>query len=513
MQTTPFRVLLVWPRFPPSFWSWQDTVDAVGRKATVSPLGLITVAAMCPPHWQLRLIDEAVEPIRDEDILAADLVMVSAMEIQKQAVAELLARVRRLGRRSVIGGPYATSHSQALVGLADHVVAGEVEERFSEVAAAIEAGRAEPLYVFTEKPDVSQSPVPRFDLLKLDAYTGMSVQFSRGCPFQCEFCDIIVLYGRKPRTKPPEQLLKELDALKAAGWGGEVFIVDDNFIGNHVRAKELLVQLKGWQQQRGYPFSFYTEASVNLSQRVDLMQAMVEANFQYVFLGLETPSEEALSETRKFQNLKGSLLDSVRTIQDHGIWVIGGFIVGFDADDATIFERQLQFIEAAAIPWAMVGLLHALRNTALYDRLKKEDRLLPEGSSGDNLSLPNFRTVLSPHQLVGGYAFLLRKLYSPKAYFQRALRSLEQWKPRSPQRPPKVSWRFALRGFLGGIWHLGLRSHYRAEFWRTFASMLWRWWWDPVRMYHGFSILLAGRHLISYSETLIGRFRQAELLD
>lgn len=508
-----YRVLLVWPKFPPSFWSWQATVQAVGRKAALPPLGLITVAAMCPGHWELRVIDEAVQPITDRDLAWADLVMVSAMEIQRGSVKVILNRARDAGRRTVIGGPYAASHTKELALLADHVVSGEVEESFSAIAAALEAGRADPVYVLTSKPDVTLTPIPRYDLLNVRAYTAMSAQFSRGCPFQCEFCDIIVLYGRKPRTKPPAQLVSELDAVRAAGWRGEVFLVDDNFIGNHVRAKELCVELKAWQRRHNYPLAFYTEASVNLAQRTDLIEAMVDANFQYVFLGIETPSSESLHETRKFQNLRTSLVDSVHTLLKNGLWVMGGFIVGFDNDDETIFQRQQQFIEEAAIPWAMVGMLQALRHTALHERLQKEERLYPDSTTGDNLSLPNFRTTLSRRTLAAGYCDLLDKLYSPAAYFKRSLRSMELWRTRPPQTPPKLDWKFKLTAFLGGVWHLGFRSHYKAQFWSALIQLVLRWWREPAKMQHGFSVLLAARHMVQYSDYLTKLYRSVEVVD
>ena len=506
-----FRVLLVWPKFPPSFWSWQATVEAVGRKATIPPLGLITVAGMCPAHWELRLIDEADRPVSDKDLAWADLVMISSMEIQRDAVAALLNRCRDAGKRTVIGGPYAASHTPELSKICDHVVSGEVEEHFDEIARALEAGTAEPVYVFTDKPDVTKTPKPRYDLLNMKAYTAMSVQFSRGCPFQCEFCDIIVLYGRKPRTKPPEQLISELECMQKAGWKGEIFLVDDNFIGNHVRAKELCVALKSWQEKNGYPVSFYTEASVNLSQRADLIQAMTEANFQYVFLGIETPSDEGLKETHKFQNLKGSLVDSVHTLLKGGLWVMGGFIVGFDSDDDTIFRRQQEFIEKAAIPWAMVGMLQALRHTALHHRLQSEGRLYPDSTTGDNLSVPNFRTTLPRATLVKGYCDLLEKLYSPEAYFRRAIRSLELWGPQKPQQPAKLGWDLKIKGFLGGLYHLGIKSNYKLPFWKALGTMVARWWNQPTKLVHGYSVLLAGRHMIEYSELLTSRYRSMDL--
>ena len=508
----PFRVLMIWPRFPESFWSMQATIEAVGRKATLPPLGLITVAALCPPHWEIRLIDEAVEPISDEAILEAELVMISAMIIQREAVDRVLARCRQLGRTTVIGGPYASSHTQDLLKKADHVVCGEVDECFLDIAAALESGKAEPLYAITDKPDVTMLPPPRFDLLKMDAYAAMSVQFSRGCPFQCEFCDIIVLYGRKPRTKSPGQLLAELDRMRALGWKGEVFLVDDNFIGNQVKARELLSELEHWQQRHDFPLAFYTEASVNLAQRVELIEQMVRANFHYVFLGIETPSAESLQETRKLQNLKGSLVDAVHTILDHGLWVMGGFIVGFDADDESIFERQREFIELAAIPWAMVGMLQAPPKTALFQRLEQEGRLLPDGT-GDNLSLPNFRTLIPRKRMVEQYCWLIDRLYSPQAYFERALRSLRLWRTHKPQVPPKRPLKFSLQGFFGGLWALGVKAPFRATFWKSLLELVRMAWNNPTKMHHGFSVLLTGLHMVTYARTVTESYRALEVED
>lgn len=487
----------------------QAACDIIGRKASLPPLGLITVAALCPGHWELRLIDEMVQPVTDQDLAWCDLMMVSAMAIQGEAVARILNRARDCGKRTVIGGPYAASHTQELSALADHVVSGEVEEHFAEIARKLEDGTAEPVTVITTKPDVTLTPAPRFDLLQLDAYTGMSVQFSRGCPFQCEFCDIIVLYGRKPRTKSPAQLIAEFDGLRKLGWAGDLFIVDDNFIGNHIRAAELCKELRLWQQKHGSPFVLYTEASVNLAQRQELIDLMVAANFQYVFLGIETPSADSLKETRKFQNIPNSLVESVHTLLKGGLWVMGGFIVGFDADDESIFERQQEFIEQAAIPWAMVGMLQALRRTALHERLQREGRLLPENEvAGNNLSIPNFQTNLSQESMIRGYCQLLEQLYSPAAYFARVRNSLQLWQTRPEQRPPKLPWSFKIKATLSCLWHLGVKSHYRLEFWKSLGYLLWAGRREPAKVVLGFAMLLSGSHMIGYSASLVKRYRK-----
>ena len=384
------KVLMVWPRFPDSFWSLGEVMEIVPERSLVPPLGLITVAALCPKQWEIRLVDLSFEELIDEDLLWADLVMVSAMEVQREEVRQTLERASKLGRRTMVGGPYASSEPEVLVTLADHVVVGEPDEIFQEIATDLEAGSARRLYRVTEKPDVSRTPVPRFDLLSLEKYSSMSVQFSRGCPFTCEFCDIITLYGRRPRTKSPAQLIGELDALLQLGWRKEVFVVDDNFIGNHKAALELTRELGRWQRRNRYPFGFFTEASIDLASRSELLEAMVKANFCRVFIGIETPSAESLKEAKKFQNLRRDQLDCIRVIQQHGLWVMGGFIVGFDSDPPDIFDRQIEFIEHAAIPWAMTGVLQAPPTTPLYERMKSEGRLVQANPEPSNFSPRTF---------------------------------------------------------------------------------------------------------------------------
>src|SRR5579864_7319759 len=363
------NVLMVWPRFPPSFWGFEGVLEMIPERAMTPPLGLITVAALCPASWNIRLIDRAFEELRDEDLLWADLVMISAMHAQSADARTILARARSLGRRTFIGGPWASSDPEAVLADADHVLVGEAEEVFADIAAALEQGTARSLYRVSDKPDMTRSPIARYDLLRLDKYTSMPVQFSRGCPFQCEFCDIITIYGRRPRTKTPAQMIAELDTLRRLGWRNEVFIVDDNFIGNSREALQLTRALTAWQERDGRKISFYTEASIDLADRPELMAAMVEANFMYVFIGIETPSAEALKGSKKFQNLRRDNVEQVRIIQESGLWVLAGFIVGFDSDDKTIFDRQLEFIERTAIAWAMAGVLQAPPTTALFDRM------------------------------------------------------------------------------------------------------------------------------------------------
>jgi radical SAM superfamily enzyme YgiQ (UPF0313 family) len=455
------KVLLIWPKFPPSFWGFEGVLRMLPEAAMTPPLGLITVAALCPRSWSLRLLDHAFEEIRDEDYQWADLVMVSSMHAQRVDTLAILARARELGRRTFIGGPWASSEPERLQDFADHVLVGEAEEVFAAIADDLEKGTARGVYRVDDKPDMSHSPIPRFDLLRREMYTSMPVQFSRGCPFQCEFCDIITIYGRKPRVKSPAQLISELDTLRSLGWRNEVFIVDDNFIGNSKNALQLSKELAEWGKRNGRVFSFYTEASVDLADRPDLMAAMVEANFMYVFLGIESPSAEALKSTKKFQNLRKDNLEQIRIIQEAGLWVLGGFIVGFDSDDETIFDRQREFIEKAGITWAMAGMLQAPPTTPLYDRMKKEGRLFEDSEATSNFSAPNFRTVMPLDTLLNGLSGLLFDLYTPEAYFQRAWRSLELWHTKPSQKPPDLPMSYNLRLLAQSMWTQGVKSSYR----------------------------------------------------
>lgn len=494
------KVLMVWPRFPSSFWGFQGMLgNLVPEKAMMPPLGLITVAALCPNEWAIRLIDRALEDLLDADILWADLVMVSAMHVQKDDVREILERARALGKRTMIGGPYASSQPELLLSLADHVVVGEPDEVFQQIATDLETGRARRLYTIHEKPNMPRTPVPRFELLDIERYASMSIQFSRGCPFQCEFCDIITLYGRKPRTKIPSQTLLELDALFDLGWRKPVFIVDDNFIGNHKLAFELVQELEQWQKAHDYPFVFYTEASMDLAQRPALLEAMVKANFFFVFVGIESPSKEALREAKKFQNLRQDPLDCVRLIQRGGLWVTGGFIFGFDSDTEDIFERQLEFIELAAIPWAMAGFLQAPPTTALYDRMLKEGRLIEQSAVTTNFAPPNFLTVLPLPVLLEGVRRTLLSIYSPSSFYERAFRSLLHWEIGQYQRPPRYSVSYKLGVLLRSMWYQGIRSSYRKAYWKFLLQLLCRWFFRPQKLWLGFTILLSGHHFIRYA--------------
>ncbi|WP_088241886.1 B12-binding domain-containing radical SAM protein, partial [Calothrix rhizosoleniae] len=387
------RVLLLYPLFPKSFWSFEKAIELVGSKTFLPPLGLITVAAILPQTWEFRLVDRNIRRETEADWEWADLIVISGMIVQKPDLLHLIHGAKQRNKLVAVGGPYVTSvPKEAQKAGADFLILDEGEITLPLFVEAIEQGEIKGVFRANgEKPDVTQTPIPRYDLLELDAYTEMSVQFSRGCPFQCEFCDIIVLYGRKPRTKTPAQLLAELQTLYDLGWRGGIFMVDDNFIGNKRNVKLLLRELAPWMKKRNYPFSFTTEASVDLAEDDELLDLMFVTNFRSVFLGIETPDEETLKLTKKYQNTRKSLIEGVKKINQSGMRVMGGFIVGFDGEKPGAGDRIVDFVEATTIPLAFCSTLQALPNTSLWNRLEQEGRLL-EGKEGDinQTTLTNF---------------------------------------------------------------------------------------------------------------------------
>ena len=384
------KTLLVHPAFPKTYWGMEYARLLSRRAALLPPLGLLTVAALLPDDWEVRLVDLSIEPLRDIDLAWADIVLMGAMQIQQESYHEVIRRAHAVKKTVIVGGAYPSTDPDASSD-ADCVVIGESEELMLQICHDFEGGQLARRYQAQDRPDVSKSPVPRFDLLRTNTYQSIGVQFSRGCPFNCEFCDIIEIFGRVPRTKSPEQLLRELDAVSATGFRGMLFLVDDNFIGNKKAAKTMLPQLADWMDKHDFPFDIYTEASVNLAADDRLVELMVNAGFTSVFLGIETPSQDALAETHKTQNLRLDLNHAVEKLTRAGLEVMAGFIVGFDSDDEGIFERQRAFIQNAPIPLAMTGILSALPSTQLWRRLEREGRLI-EDWSGENFGMANFRT-------------------------------------------------------------------------------------------------------------------------
>ncbi|HEX8775977.1 MAG TPA: B12-binding domain-containing radical SAM protein [Pyrinomonadaceae bacterium] len=460
------KILLINPEYPDTYWSFRHALTFEGKRSAFPPLGLLTVSSLLPEGWEKRLVDLNIERLKASDIEWADMVFLTAMLVQKDSLRSVVRRCKEMGKRVVIGGPYVTTNTESLPD-ADHIFLGEAETTLPEFVADLERGEAKRLYQAAERPPLSITPIPDFGLAEIKRYSAMSVQYSRGCPFNCEFCDIIEIYGRVPRTKSIEQMMAELDALRSTGWSGMVFIVDDNFIGNKRNVKKLLPALAEWQERNGRPFEFLTEASVNLADDDDLLDGMRSAGFDHVFLGIETPVEESLIEAQKKQNIRGNLLDSVRKIQSYGMEVMGGFIVGFDTDPEDIFERQINFIRDSAIPLAMVGLLTALPDTQLWRRLKSEGRLLAE-SAGNNTSIDlNFVTKMDAGRLIEGYKSVLQTIYKPSEYYQRALESLRRVPPAGP-RPHHYSAIDGLLALSRMTLKLGILDSERREFWRYF---------------------------------------------
>jgi radical SAM superfamily enzyme YgiQ (UPF0313 family) len=466
------KTLLVYPEFPETYWSFRHALSFEGKRSAFPPLGLLTISAMLPDEWERRLVDLNVQPLKPADIEWADVVFASAMLVQKDSLRRVVELCKAEGKRVVIGGPYVTTSAEHLP-QADHIFLGEAETTLPEFVRDLERGEAKRIYQATERPALSATPIPDFQLADLKCYSAMSVQYSRGCPFQCEFCDIIEIYGRVPRTKSNEQMLAELDTLLRIGWRGMVFIVDDNFIGNKRNVKRLLPVLADWSERHGHPFSFITEASVNLAEDEELLDGMRRSGFRRVFLGIETPVEASLKEAQKGQNMRCNLLDSVKKIQSYGMEVMAGFIVGFDNDPEDIFERQIEFIRESAIPLAMVGLLTALPDTQLWRRLEREGRLLVESTGNNTDGSLNFVPKMDAARLVEGYKSIMRTIYSPGEYYQRALNSLERvvtGRP-APSRSGLLRDAVTLSRI---VLALGVRDRARGEFWRYLRCALTR---------------------------------------
>jgi radical SAM superfamily enzyme YgiQ (UPF0313 family) len=470
------RVLLLYPQFPKSFWSFDKALELIGRKVSLPPLGMITVAAILPQTWEFRLVDRNVKFETEADWGWADLVIISGMIVQKPDMLHLIREAKQRGKLVAVGGPYVTSVPNAAqeAGV-DFLVLDEGEITLPLLVEALERGETQGIFRSNgEKPDVTNTPIPRFDLLDLTAYNDMSVQFSRGCPFQCEFCDIIVLYGRKPRTKTPAQLLAELQALYDLGWRRSIFVVDDNFIGNKRNVKLLLRELGPWMAARGYPFRLSTEASVDLAQDEELLDLMVAANFSAVFLGIETPDTESLAMTQKFQNTRNSLMESVQKINRAGLRVMAGFIIGFDGEKAGAGRRIIDFVEATAIPQALFSMLQALPNTALWYRLQKEGRLL-EGSEEANIhqtTLTNFIPSRPLEELAREYVSCFWELYDPARYLARVHRHFLEMKPTPHKKKFRMPGLSDIKALFIICWRQGLKRNTRFQFWRQMFSII-----------------------------------------
>jgi radical SAM superfamily enzyme YgiQ (UPF0313 family) len=466
------RILLVYPHYPDTFWSFRHALKFIGRKASFPPLGLLTVAAMLPGTWEKRLVDMNVRPLTNEDLGWADYVFISAMTIQRKSAREVIGRCRQLGVKTVAGGPLFTACHEDFPDV-DHLVLGEAELTLPPFLEDLLRGEPRHFYADERRADLRNTPIPLWSLIDVRNYAAMNIQYCRGCPFDCEFCDITALFGRRPRSKTREQLLAELDSLYIREWRGAIFFVDDNFIGDKEKLKrEILPAMIDWMEERGRPFYFYTEASIDLADDPRLMGLMVKAGFEEVFIGIETPCENGLAESGKVQNRNRDLLAAVKLIQRAGLQVHGGFIVGFDSDPPAIFDRQIRFIQESGIVTAMVGVLIALRGTRLYQRLHREGRLLGN-TTGNNTGVTlNFIPRMEVKALIGGYRTILDTIYSPKNYYQRVIRLLREYRP---QRLGKFHFQPGYVGALfKSIMFLGVLGKERLYFWKLFFWSLLR---------------------------------------
>jgi len=464
------KILFVFPQYPDTFWSFKHALKFVSKKAAFPPLGLLTVAAMLPENWEKRLVDMNVTGLADKDIKWADYVFISAMAVQKESVKEVIARCKNLGAKTVGGGPLFTAGYEEFNDI-DHFVLGEAEVTLPPFLEDLEKGCEQHIYTSNKRPDINTTPIPLWSLIDMRHYSSMNLQYSRGCPHDCEFCDIIILNGRTPRTKNKDQLISEMDALYEYGWRGSLFIVDDNFIGNKKKLKaEILPALIKWKESKKYPFALCTEASINLADDENLMRLMVAAGFDVVFIGIETPNEDSLIECTKAQNQNRDMIASVKKLQESGLEVQGGFIVGFDNDPESIFQSQIDFIQRSGIVTAMVGLLNAPTGTRLYQRLRKEGRMLGSFAGNNTDFSLNFIPKMDSERLIKGYKQILDTIYSPKEYYQRIKTFLQVYKP--PRTNPGKVHIHQVKAFFRSIWFLGIKGNGKKHYWRLFITYL-----------------------------------------
>lgn len=501
-DTVTKNVLLLYPRTPDTYWSYRHAISFLGKKALMPPLGLLTVAGIMGDGYSYRLVDLNVRELQEADLAWADLAMISAMIVQRESMEAVVRRCNGAGVRVVAGGPYPTSSHDWIEGV-DHFVLGEGECTIPAFCSDLERGMPAPVYrpESSQRPDISSVPIPRFDLCDMSQYHMFPLQFSRGCPFDCEFCDIVSLFGHKVRTKDPDQFIREMETVYRTGFRGGLFIVDDNFVGNRGRVKELLRAITAWQQEHGSPFNLSTEASIDLAEDQELLDLMVSAGFTMVFIGLETPVEDSLQGAGKRQNLRGNMLSAVRRIQQAGIEVTGGFIIGFDSDPPDIGDRQIRFVRQLAIPTAMVGLLIALPNTRLWDRLTGEGRIRSRTNGNNTHAVElNFEPRTPREILVREYARVLHSIYSPRHYFARCLKLLARIPRRSPGpgagRLQGIS-RAQLRALAQSLLRQGLMSAYAPRYWWFMARAVLR---RPRQIVRIVTMAVLGYHYFRITE-------------
>ena len=468
------KILLVYPQYPDTFWSFKYALKFTPRKALNPPLGVLTVAAMLPKEWEKKVIDMNITRLTNEDIKWADYVFLSAMIVQKKSAREVVNRCKKLNAKIIAGGPlFTVGHKLFGFDDIDHLVLNEAEITLPPFLEDLKKGRPKHVYTTDEHPDITKTPIPLYSLIDLNKYASITIQYSRGCPYNCEFCDIIILDGHKPRTKSRDQMLAELDALYNQGYRGSVFIVDDNFIGNKKKLKtDILPAMIQWMEEKEYPFTFLTEASINLVDDEQLMRLMSDAGFNRLFIGIESPNEESLIECNKFTNRNRDLVASVKKLQNYGFEVMGGFIVGFDSDPISIFKSQVNFIQKSGIVTAMVGLLNAPAETRLWRRLEKENRILP-GATGDNTDgTTNFIPKMNFDVLINGYKHILHTIYAPKQYYERIQTFLKEYKPNEKVRPKVKLEAYQIKTLIKSTIILGIKDKARMHYWKLVLSTL-----------------------------------------
>lgn len=456
------HVLMVYPQFPDTFWSFKHALKFVNRKNNNPPLGLMTISSLLPEKWEKRLVDMNINPLKDSDIRWADMVFISAMDVQRASVHDVISRCKPFGRRIIAGGPLFTGEYDQFP-MVDTFILNEGEITFPHFLADLNSGaNVKSVYETKEFADMKTSPLPDLSLINMRQYECMSLQVSRGCPFHCEFCNVTALLGHIPRTKSVAQIIAELDQLYNAGWRHNVFIVDDNFIGNKKFLKEeLLPAMIKWHQGKS-GFNFITEASINLADDPDLMRLMTRAGFVDVFIGIETPNESSLFECNKKQNSNRDLINSINSIQNHGMQVMAGFIVGFDNDPPDIFERMISFIQESGIVTAMVGLLQAPFGTKLYERMEKEGRILQEMSGDNSDGTTNIKTKMLPAKLKQGYFKIMKTIYSPEMLYPRIKTFLEQFNPKKVTVNVRLN---EITAFIKSLFVMGFNPRESRHYW------------------------------------------------
>ncbi|MFC1930515.1 B12-binding domain-containing radical SAM protein [Chloroflexota bacterium] len=494
------KALLVYPRHPDTFWSFRHAVKVSSKRAVFPPLGLATVGTMLPGDWEKKLIDMNVSNLTDRDVLWADYVLISAMVIQRESVKEVIQKCKRLGVRMVAGGPLFTSEPEEFE-MIDHLVLDEAEITLPLFLEDLSKGSARHIYISQQRPDINKTPLPMWSLIDMKKYTAMSVQYSRGCPFDCDFCNIAVLNGRKVRTKSKAQIIGELDALYDHGWRSDVFIVDDNFIGNKRKLKqEILPSIVDWQHKRKYPFSLSTQVSINLADDEELVQLLVTAGFDRVFIGIESPNEESLAECNKRQNEKRDIVASVKKLQNYGLQVQAGLILGFDSDPLSVFKSQIKLVQQSGIVMAMVGLLNAPRGTKLYQRMADERRLIEEKATGDNTDCSmNFVPKMDRATLVSGYQEVLTTLYSPGQYYSRVRMFLKEYHPYRRKAVSRIQW-WHIWAWIRSMWFLGIKDGGRFHYWRLVFSTLMR---HPRSLLLSMTLAIYGFHFWTVARKLL----------